>query len=387
MDKRLSVYHLTGLNGLRALAALGVLYCHLVLALASFNVPLLFGMAANGFPVAPQTGKYGVVVFFALSGFLITCLLLREKEKGLVQIKKFYLRRILRIWPLYYFYIGLAFLSYLIFRVGYPGYVLPYYLFFSANVPYILRVPLPFAQHYWSLAAEEQFYLFWPWIAGRIKIRLLTVVLTLIALLIFIKLFWHFVLKSDFAQIFVDAFPFHCMMIGGAGAILYQQSNKRFLTVTDNRFSQAVAWLFIVAVAINRFHIASVLDPEIIAIVTVVVIIGQINQKNRLINLEQKAFDFVGKISYGIYIYHPLLIFLLAKLIAPLRLPLPLKYALVLLSVVGGTIAVAWLSYTYFEHYFLKLKERFTVIKSSPVKAGHETGADKKSSFITRPTP
>jgi len=367
VTKKTNALHLPGLNGLRAIAAMGVLLSHLSMALDTFNLKQWLGVEANGHPTGLQLGKYGVIIFFALSGFLITYLLLLEKEKSGVQIKKFYVRRILRIWPLYYFYLGLAYLTYFSFRLGFPN-VLPFYLFYTANIPFILRTPLPFVEHYWSLAVEEQFYLFWPWIVKNLKAKPFTIVACLIGLIVGVKLFLHFVLKSDFSQIVIDAFPFHCMMMGGAGAILYKSQNKTFLQIVDNRISQGLAWLALFAVAVNRFHVASVLDPEIIACVAVVIIAGQINRKNRLINLEFGVFDFLGKISYGLYIYHPLVIFLTAKLLAPLLMPSLPKYLLVYFSVTGLTVLIAYLSYTYFESYFLKLKEKFAVVKSAPTK-------------------
>ena len=134
--------------------------------------------------------------------------------------------------------------------------------------------------------------------------------------------------------------------------------------------------------AVNRFHLASVLDPEIIAGVTVVIIIGQINKTNRLINLEGHGFDFVGRISYGVYIYHPLLIFLLAKVLGPLAIPALPKYLLVYAVVTGSTLLISYLSFTYFESYFLKLKARFTVVKSAATSKETNTSLEKRTAVI-----
>ncbi|GAA4734097.1 hypothetical protein GCM10023229_10280 [Flavisolibacter ginsenosidimutans] len=336
------------------------------------------GTSPGDHPIVPMAGGYGVVIFFTLSGFLITYLLLAEKQKQTVDIKKFYVRRILRIWPLYYLYLALVFICLFCFKQAYPP-VLPYYLLFAANVPYLLRTPLPFAQHYWSLGVEEQFYLFWPWLVKKWNKSLLTVILSLIALILIAKLSIHFFFHLDWGQIVIDGFAFHCMMIGGATAILYKNGNSLFLKLTDNKISQTVAWLFILAVLINRFHIASILDREIISVVTAVIIIGQVNTKNRLINLEQKGFDFLGKISFGIYIYHPLVIFLTSKLLGPLAMPALPKYLLVYLTVSGLTILIAHLSYNYFESYFLRLKERFAVVKSAATKEAKELRMPRKT--------
>jgi peptidoglycan/LPS O-acetylase OafA/YrhL len=341
--------------------------------LERFHLNLLFGTDKNGTPSSWQLAKFGVFIFFALSGFLITYLLLLEKEKRRINIQQFYLRRILRIWPLYFFYLGIVFITYYVYNIPYPG-TLPFYLFFTANVPYIIQSPLPLVTHYWSLAAEEQFYLFWPWLISWLKTNLFQWLAALIAVVIGVKLFLHFVLHIDFSQTVIDAFPFHCMMMGGAGAILYKKQNKTFLRIATHKVTQVVAWFSIGLVVLNRFHIASVLDTEIISLFTVFIIVAQITQKNRLINLEQSGFDFLGKISFGIYIYHPLVIFLLSKLIGPLTLPTISKYILTYVAVFSATIAVAFVSYNYLEHYFLKLKHRFSVLHSVPSKS--ETTAE-----------
>ena len=140
MGKKSKTIHLKGLNGIRALAALGVLVGHL-----GFST------------MAPRM----VTIFFALSGFLITYLLLHEKDKtGTVHITKFYVRRALRIWPLYFLFIILAVLA---SDKALDSNFL-YYIFFSGNLALVLKATYPYLAHYWSLGVEEQFYLFWPWV-------------------------------------------------------------------------------------------------------------------------------------------------------------------------------------------------------------------------------
>lgn len=368
MKKNTSTLHLTGLNGLRAIAALGVLVSHLSIELEKFRLNLLFGRDSNGYPSAWQLATFGVYIFFALSGFLITYLLLLEKEKRPVDIKQFYLRRILRIWPLYFFYLALVFLTYWLYKIFYAN-TLPYYIFFMANVPYLIQRPLPLATHYWSLAVEEQFYLFWPWLIKAINKNLLAWLTGLVLLTVMVKLFFHFGLHKSFSQTIIDAFPFHCMMMGGIGAVLYQQQNKLFLKIATNTFTQIAAWLAFAFVMANHFHVASILDKEIISCSTVLIIVAQITRRNRVINLERKGFDFFGKISFGIYIYHPLMIYLLAQIIGPLNiLPFP-KYVLAYASVIIVTVLVAQFSYRFLESYFLRLKDKFSVTHTVPNKS------------------
>jgi peptidoglycan/LPS O-acetylase OafA/YrhL len=127
---------------------------------------------------------------------------------------------------------------------------------------------------------------------------------------------------------------------------------------------QLGAWLAIVLVALDRFHIASVLDQEFISGITVVIIVGQATRINRLVNLDLRVFDFLGKISYGLYVIHPLMIFFWSKIFI-VELPSTFKYIAIYSLVLGSTIVVAYLSYEHFEKYFLRLKARFSAILSS----------------------
>lgn len=357
--------YFSGLNGLRAIAAIAVVISHITLGLGSFGLDAhLFGTFADGKPKGLSLAGYGVSIFFVLSGFLITFLLQTEKENAEINIKKFYLRRILRIWPLYYAYLFIC-VALMIFYNSEIGTInLLFYIFYAPNIPFILGGGIGLVAHYWSLGVEEQFYLFWPWLNKKID-NLLVLLILLIMSLITIKIALHFLYPNSILEMAIHVTRFHCMMIGGVGAILYKQKHTLFLQLTDNKISQGICWFILFLVAINKYHFASIIDNEIISVVGLVVIIGQINIKNRLINLENSIFDFLGKISYGIYVIHPLLIFLIAKIFVNLEVISFYKYLIVYFVVLMATILTAYLSYTYMEKYFLDFKKRFEVVKSA----------------------
>ena len=153
--------HLPGLNGVRAIAAVAVVVSHLRLRLGDFGFPQQPGLLL---------AQYGVTAFFALSGFLITFLLLKEREATQhIDVRRFYMRRILRIWPLYYLYLAVTTLVLVnAFPRGLPGSVVLYVVLLP-NVPFIRGNSLPLLDHYWSLGVEEQFYAAWPLILARVK--------------------------------------------------------------------------------------------------------------------------------------------------------------------------------------------------------------------------
>src|SRR5437763_8821633 len=148
----MKVFHLKGLNGLRVIAALVVIGCHTSQRL--------------GYHFLDEASSYGVTIFFALSGFLITLLLIKERERtNTISLKNFYIRRTVRIWPLYFLYIGLSLaVMYFVFAETYHfSSILPY-LVFIPNYTIVFGKPVPIIWHFWSLGVEEQFYLFWPFL-------------------------------------------------------------------------------------------------------------------------------------------------------------------------------------------------------------------------------
>ena len=118
--------------------------------------------------------------------------------------------------------------------------------------------------------------------------------------------------------IVISVTRFHTMLVGMAGAILYYYRNPRILSLATHKLTQIIVWTCIFLIAINKFHIASVIDGELVSLVSMFLIMGQVKKRNNLINLENKACDFIGKISYGIYVIHPLLIFYFGRLLGHL---------------------------------------------------------------------
>jgi len=350
--------HLKGLNGLRAIAAIIVVIAHLRILLP--ERPAFIG---ERFDLA----NYAVTIFFTLSGFLITYLLFKEKMRQEISIKKFYIRRILRIWPLYFTYLAAAVITIYIYTPGkLPG-SLAYYLFFAANIPSIFNTHLPYLAQYWTLGVEEQFYLFWPWLMKRSGNALKALVIFTICFLI-VKLFFRFIyFKWDniMPLHFLAVTRFECMSLGGIAAILCIQRNKFFLSVTTNKFTQLICWLSLVIMAMNRFHVIPILDNDLAALVTIGLIVNLSFNDKSFISLENRFFDLVGRISFGIYMIHPLVIFFYGLLLSMFDLSPQTKTLLIYPGVLLFTIFFAWLSYEFFEKRFLRLKERFSTIKNT----------------------
>lgn len=365
--KKDNIVYLPGLNGLRAIAALSVVIAHISQkGIADFGLSLIAELPMAGF---------GVTLFFVISGFLITFLLIKEFDKtNTIDVGKFYLRRIFRIWPIYYLFIVICFIVFLLTKEQQllHNTQMLWYVFFAANIPFIFKNGILILVHYWSIGVEEQFYLFWPGLVKLSKNKLLITASALFVLFLILKLvFWYFFGNQSYLYRFVSVTRFHCMMIGAIGAILYLNKSKIIFKL-QNKFVQLIAWGVFITLGLNIIYIPSVISHEIIAIASLSMIVGQISINKRLFSLENYFFDFIGKISYGMYVIHPLLVYLLSRLYKHLDIYIPLKYFLVYSSVIGLTVFFAWVSYRYFETPFLKLKAKFTIVKSSNSMREHK---------------
>ncbi|MCP2037678.1 acyltransferase [Chryseobacterium sp. HSC-36S06] len=242
--------YLPGLNGIRAIAALAVVISHTNGHLGNFGLTTLpyLGLAS-----------FGVTIFFTLSGFLITFLLFKEIEKtGTIKIKKFYLRRILRIWPLYYFYLLVV-----LAIVGYAalGKTFIMYLMILPNIAnaYVTYNALPWEiptatamfliGHYWSLGVEEQFYSFWPWIIKKVK-NILPVLIVFPILFLLIKISAKYLHFSEPIQFILHYSRFGCLVIGALGAYLYW-NNHFVLSYLKSTTIQILPWIVLIIVSLK----------------------------------------------------------------------------------------------------------------------------------------
>lgn len=351
--------HLPGLNGLRALAALSVMWAHTFQGIFGD-----WGLTGGGWtlPVVYD----GVTLFFVISGFLITYLLLNEQEKSqTISIGKFYMRRILRIWPIYFLYLIVA----LTVTGSWHEEGLWYYLVFVANIPFIMSVGIIPIAHYWSISVEEQYYLFWPWLVkltkGKTR-RLMWVALALCCGWLAMKYGLYLTQGTTLAYRFFAATRFDCMMLGAMGAVLFYRQQPLFMKVLGNRWV-GVACLLAIGFSMPwAGWLPAPLRPQVLALLSLGAIMGQVANRP-IINLENRVMDSIGKVSYGIYVIHPLMIFLLSEAWRSLGLQIPAGWSTVLIyiTITAVVYAVAWVSYRYFERPFLKLKNTFAVVQSS----------------------
>lgn len=378
--------YLKNLDGIRFLAAAMVIlehsseYKHVI----GPGLPDHFGRFFR------DLGSYGVTLFFVLSGYLIFYLLFRENEfKGTISIRNFYIRRMLRIWPLYLGF-GLVLvlgIDYFFSRMGLSlstpvAENLFYLLTFSINFQILFALPnRGIIELYWSVCIEEQFYLFAPWLVKKGKRIILPLILALIftgVASIFI-LHWliqqyHWQFNGHNLLYFFTVCRFDNFGLGALAAYIYFNKNvfARLQPYIANPYLQTGVILFtalyVLHVIPQPVFVQTYLFSTLPAILFAYIVLAASSGKF-ILNLELPLFRTLGKYSYGIYVYHAvlsemILIFLNRNFPSGGLLLYDLVYPLLCIAV---TALVAGLSYEFYEKRFMQLKEKYSVLKSRPI--------------------
>lgn len=328
-----------------------------------------------------------IQMFFVQSGYLITDILLNSKDKPFaVYAGQFYWRRILRIFPVYFMYIGAFAVLYLVFHKPEDfGDRAPFLFSFTYNYTRVMQhidffsVDGIWFVHFWSLAVEEQFYLIWPVLVFFLDEKKIKFVIISVILAVPVFRFWFtdYILASGYepklAGEITYAFTlsqFDAFMIGAAIPIFklrdrIQQPGKwalvalvvvlgagltNYLLLQSS--GQAIHWSSLgisVADVRNFQHVWSYsLINVLFALVILYLIRGDytgVFENNWLVN--------IGKIVYGMYIYHFGVLYIMSKVDQKLIHSFPISFAISFVVIFG----LAFVSYNYFEKKFLALKD------------------------------
>lgn len=348
------------LDGLRGVAILLVLLFHNF----SFITDFFF------------LGQLGVDLFFVLSGFLITDILLGTiNTKN--YFKNFYARRVLRIFPVYY-------LSLILFLLVLPtffsGIDIRYYsdnqVFlwtYLQNWLYVFKDPAPnnLLLPLWSLAVEEQFYLLWPLAIIIFKKPKRTLLFITITLLLYISakfFFWEHPVSParDYGFFIYTRIDGICI---GCIVALLRQINPGIIGNVSLKVLVLViivnlAYFFTSGSPLLSYQYLSLLGFTSFSIIFGLVINKIVSAGPKKPNpvLNHKPLRFLGKISYGIYIWHlPVYLITLSFFFPRLKNVIPEQTANLIISIFSAILIllIAWLSYNYFEKYFLTIKKKF----------------------------
>lgn len=319
-------------------------------------------------------GNLGVNFFFVLSGFLITYLLIKEKKiNAQINIKLFLIRRVLRIWPLFFFCVSFGFLIFpqikLIFGQTPNETANPiYYLTFLNNFDFLRNGPPDSSVLgiLWSIAIEEQFYLIWPLILFVFPVKKFWIPFSLIILL------------SLLFRAFNDDYLLHelhtlsCigdMAVGAFGAWLVLEFNSFKLKIQQlNKMYIAFIYIFTIIVYFFRSELLyssfeiRIFERLIVSIIFLFVILEQNYAQNSFYKLSNlKYISKLGKITYGLYCLHFIGILISINLTKMFSFNTSLWQVLLLETSLALiiTIVISKISYRYLESPFLRLKNKF----------------------------
>lgn len=348
------------LDGVRGIAALMVMCFHFFQSIQITSTDHLLNLLQK----ITVFGQTGVTLFFVLSGFLITRILYDSKGSD-SYFSTFYIRRSLRIFPLYYLFLAIYY--YLVPLIRFSDFTAFnqqwYYWVYLQNFALTFKWPNNGPNHFWSLAVEEHFYLFWPIAVVLLnpqRLKLFIYFLILSSLITRIIL-----IKNGYGVFYFTFTNIDALAIGALLALnekddrLNSKVHKKYLFLfIASSISIVILWLFtggksLDAIQIFKFPLIALTYYSLLG----VVVHSTSTTMKRF--LTAKWLHFSGKISYGLYVYHPLCFGLYHSyfhfnLVTDLILTFFTSYL------------IAYISYEIFESKFIKLKKHFSY-HSKPV--------------------
>jgi peptidoglycan/LPS O-acetylase OafA/YrhL len=317
-------------------------------------------------------GAYGVDLFFALSAYLITSLLLRERfATGALDLRGFYLRRILRIWPLYLAFVAFA----AIFAALVPGqhlpmrYVVGYSLLAGNWIYAFYGLPASFATPLWTVSIEEQFYLAWPLALRKAAVR--TMAAIAVGLLVMANAWrvWLAVTAAPVERIEYNTFTRLDPIAFGILVALFAHKLPSFTRLQRVVLlcGGAVTWVAVFAFTVT-FDASTVttwrmaVGHPFTALASVAVLLSVLGSQHGF--LRNKTLLYLGKVSYGLYVLHEFAHFCAIRVVHASTPAMVVAQSIVGLAL---TIVLAAASYRWLESPFLRLKERFAHVQSRPV--------------------
>ncbi|MBK6826420.1 MAG: acyltransferase [Chitinophagaceae bacterium] len=371
---------ISNLDGLRFLAAAVVAICHFDI------IKAYYGLERTGWRFFSNAAQMAVSFFFVLSGFLISYLLLKEKyasPDNRFRLFQFYGKRIRRIWPLYYLLLLLSFFVFPKIEGLHSAEVLTNDLHLNRLTGYLVWLPnyteyqygpQPFLGQTWSLAVEEFFYLFFPiglyFVKKKNVLRyfFLLIFLSLLLTVLVYLLNNYSRLSADVKSVlYVIADKYRIYAFGAGALVAWVLLNKDhirgrwllFIRQKGMAFGLSILLTFLVLGGITF----SWITQQVYAFLFSLLILSLVSSGIRFALLNHRVMLYLGKISYGIYMLHPIAIVICLQLSNHF---LPFGMMSEILLVIASmlvTVLLSALSYEMMEKHFLKGRKRERIIE------------------------
>lgn len=339
-------------------------------------------LAANGpvWDAIKNAGALGVCLFFLLSSYLITELMeLEEEASGTIRLDAFYVRRILRIWPIY---LAVLILDFAIVHFTHPGvftgYRLSAFLLLAGNwyvalhgFTYTISTPL------WSISIEEQFYILWPSVRKYLKRRGSLILSSLMFIAAYGSLYVLCRHNVDAnTGIWVNSFvQFQFFSVGALLALALKRATPTLHPLA--RIVLFCAGLVLLFIAQYVFHVKTGQASEPFGLLSAGYLCANAGCITIFLSVlgahqlgKAKSLVYLGKISYGLYVYHWIAWRFDKKLVEKVWLhmhwPDTFENAIAIVLALASTIAIASLSYHFVEAPILRFKKRFEVVRTRP---------------------
>lgn len=368
--KKAEPNHKPELDGIRGIALLAVMLSHGGPLIAKTN------LLSKLFVYAMIPGWSGVELFFVLSGFLITGILLRTRSAA-NYFSSFYARRFLRIFPIYYLTLTVG----LLFTIHNPWWssMLPpgktriAYYFYVQNWPIFWQHGLFLKTnafgHFWSLAVEEQFYLVWPMVIWLLPENALIWICTAgLAAALPLRIYMVHRYTEDFTSMALTTSRIDGLLVGVILAILLRKGQIPFKWIYLFSGVGAAIILYIAVFHHNEL-VATYFYMPTFGITGFSLLSGGLLAFSQhsipwlQFILRMRWLRTIGTYSYGMYVYHIPVYLIIDRILTAhigVNMPLPLPFALLyLLLLIGITFLVAKISYDHFESRLLALKVYF----------------------------
>jgi peptidoglycan/LPS O-acetylase OafA/YrhL len=370
-QQKINPVYFENLDALRFLAAFSVFIFHYFRDIKAFYAGIEENNVFKGLLIIADKGGLGVNFFFVLSGFLITYLILHERTTtGQFNPGKFLIRRTLRIWPLYFIVILIGFVVFPLLFDWYHTIHNPLmYVFFLANFDEItngLHDSVNFLTAPWSVAVEEQFYLFWSialfllFKIQKFRLEILILILYLLSFW-FREIFWH-----NERIIYYHTFSVCQDILTGSFIGLSLFNGKKWIQKILAFQKWKIILIYIVGISIcilkNKIFAGQMILFErcVLSLFFGFIILEQSLGKNSVLKWGKISFlNYLGKISYGFYMYHLVVMFIVCRLI---EVFMPTGYYLIPVYFISSlliTVMVSAVSYRIIEMPFLNLKKKF----------------------------